>query len=503
MRRVVSLWFPMLSTDRLRHVTSSMPPDAPLVAVRRTGRQRIVVDADRIARELGVTIGMRVAQAQALVPNLICMSCEAARDAQILRDIAAWALRYAPQTSPALPDGIWIDATGSAHLHGGERQMLDDMAARLERAGMHAQAAIADTPGAAHAAARFSGHRISVLPPGKTVSALADLPVTALRLSEETAHTLKLLGFDRIGQLIEAPRPPLAQRLGTEVQLRLDQACGEVFEPISPVPQSETVEARLTFAEPLLTAEGFHCTIAMLVEKVTSRLEQTGLGARKLGLCLERVDGSFQFVSAGTAKPSRNAPHLARLLRERVERIDPGFGVEAARLTVLLAEPLMYSQTKTSLTEQQDSPGLANLVDCLANRLGVERVYRLNPAESDMPERAVALAAPLAPVGVSWPPSLPRPARLLTPPQPIDAMAALPNQPPVAFVWRRIVRRVCRADGPERIAGEWWKFEVGFHIRRNYFVVEDETGRRYWLFSQKRGEQAGRGDTCWFLHGLF
>ncbi len=446
---------------------------------------------------------MRVTQAQALVPNLTCTSCEAAKDTQILSDIAAWALRYAPQTSPALPDGIWIDATGSAHLHGEEHQMLNDLARRLERAGMHAQAAIADTPGAAHAAARFSGHRISVLPPGRTASALADLPLAALRLSEETVYALKQLGFDRIGQLAEAPRPSLATRLGTEVQLRLDQACGDVFEPISPIPQFETVGARLTFAEPLLTAEGFHCTIAKLVERVTSRLEQKGLGARRLGLCLERVDGSFQLVSAGTARPSRNAPHLARLLRERVERIDPGFGVEAARLTVLLAEPLVYSQTKMSEAGQQDNSGLATLVDCLANRLGVEQVYRLSAVESDMPEWTVSRVAPLVPVNVSWPPSLPRPARLLTPPQPIDAMAALPNQPPIAFVWRRIVRHVCRADGPEQIAGEWWKSEAELRVRRDYFAVEDEAGRRYWLFSQKKGGQAESSGTCWFLHGLF
>jgi protein ImuB len=493
----------MLSTDRLRHVISDMPPDAPLIAVSRTSRQRIVFDADRIARNLGVKVGMRVAEAKTLVPNLICMPCEPAKDAQVLSDLAAWALRYAPQTSPALPDGIWIDAAGSIHLHDGERQMLDGMTARLERAGMHAQAAIADTPGAAHAAARFSGHRISVLSSDKTLSALADLPVAALRLPDEIILALKQLGFDWIGQLIDTPRPPLAQRLGAELQLRLDQARGDAFEPISPTLPSEMIGERLTFVEPLLTAECFQCTITTLVEKVTSSLERTGLGARKLGLCLERVDGSFQLISVSTAKPSRSAPHLARLFRDRVDRIDPGLGVDTARLTVFVAEPLAYSQSVTSLVGQQDGFGLPPLVDCLANRLGVERVYRLNPVETDIPERAVSLAAPLASAEIGWPPSLPRPTRLLAPPQRVDVIGSLPNQPPLAFVWRQAVRRVCRADGPERIAGEWWKADAELHSRRDYFAVEDEDGRRYWLFRQVTGREIEPGDIRWFLHGLF
>ena len=170
---------------------------------------------------------------------------------------------------------------------------------------------------------------------------------------------------------------------------------------------------------------------------------------------------------------------------------------------MFVAEPLAYSQSVTSLVGQQDGFGLPPLVDCLANRLGVERVYRLNPVETDIPERAVSLAAPLASAEIGWPPSLPRPTRLLAPPQRVDVIGSLPNQPPLAFVWRQAVRRVCRADGPERIAGEWWKADAELHSRRDYFAVEDEDGRRYWLFRQVTGREIEPGDVRWFLHGLF
>ncbi|MBV9654445.1 MAG: DNA polymerase Y family protein [Acetobacteraceae bacterium] len=504
MRRVVSLWFPMLSTDRLRRVASGTRPDTPLVAVNRANRQRVVFDANKTAREGGIEVGMRIAQAKALVPDLICMPHSATQDAQILRSIATWALRYSPQTSPDPPSGIWIDATGSTHLHGGEHGMLADITTRLEDNGFVAQAAIADTPGAAHAVARFCGQRVSVVPSGQTMSQLADLPVRALRVSEGSAYALKQIGLDRIGQVVSISRPLLGQRFMAELYLRLDQIEGRVFEPIFSVSRSDPVESQLAFAEPLLTPESVRLAITTLAGKVTRKLEQMGLGARKLALCFERVDGSFQVIHAGTAKPSRSACHLSRLLCEHIEEIDPGLGIEAARLHVLLAEALAYSQTSAKLLERRDEFYLAPLVDCLTSRLGVERVYRLAPSKSRLPERAESLTAPLISINPAWPSSLSGPTRLLTPPKPVETIGASKNRPPLAFVWRGGLHRICRADGPEQICGEWWRSDSEALARRDYFTVEDEDGRRYWLFCCEQGsERASSESYRWFLHGLF
>ena len=105
--------------------------------------------------------------------------------------------------------------------------------------------------------------------------------------------------------------------------------------------------------------------------------------------------------------------------------------------------------------------------------------------------------------GQGWPPDLPRPVRLLDPPQPVDAMALLPDHPPIAFTWRRVRHRVRRADGPERIAGEWWKRDGEMRSVRDYFRVEDEDGRRFWLFRRGNGSDMETGDMHWFLHGFF
>ena len=349
----------------------------------------------------------------------------------------------------------------------------------------------------------MAGQAVAVVPPGASAAALAELPVAALRLPLETVAALRRLGFEQVGALAAAPRGPLARRFGRTVAERLDQAAGRVFEPIEPVFPAELVGRRLAFAEPLQTPEAFSAVIAELVGAVCPRLEEAGQGARKLDLLFERVDGSVQVVSVGTARPARAGRHLARLLDERLEQVDPGPGVEAMRLVVSLAEPLAYAQPAAGLADDGEDD-IAALVDRLENRLGAARVYRAAPVESDVPERAVRRVPALAPAGkASWPPSLPRPVRLLDPPQPIEAMALLPDQPPAAFTWRRRRHRVRRADGPERIHGEWWRRSAEWDAVRDYFAVEDEDGRRFWLFRRGNGTDPATGDLRWFLHGLF
>jgi protein ImuB len=257
----------------------------------------------------------------------------------------------------------------------------------------------------------------------------------------------------------------------------------------------------MPFAEPLLTAEAFTTVIGRLTRLVCAGLERTGQGARQVDLLFERVDGSVQTVRVGTARPTRDPVHLARLLDEQVETVDPGLGVEAMHLVVPLAEALGYAQTAHLAAAPEAD--IADLVDRLSNRLGAARVWRAAPVESDVPERSVRQVAALTPPGGRDWPGWPRPARLLNPPQPVDALALLPDQPPAAFTWRRRRHRVRRADGPERIAGEWWRRDAEAAALRDYWQVEDEAGRRYWLYRRGDGVDAATGDLRWFVHGVF
>jgi protein ImuB len=469
------------------------------------GRRQVIMAADAVAQALGIHPGLPLAHARAMVPELAVMEANPTGDAAALADLAAWCLRYAPLTSAIPPDGIWIDVTGCAHLHGGEQAMLTDLVGRLTHAGIAARAAVADTPGAAHAVARHTGQDVTIVPPGAQAEAIALLPVAALRLTRAQTDGLRRLGVDRIGQLASLPRGPLAHRFGFGILQRLDQALGHVAEAIAPVLPPEVIQHQLAFPEPLLTADAFSAAIAELVHNVCARLERAGQGARRLDLIFERVDGGMQVVRIGTARPARDDRHLARLLAERIEAVDPGLGVEAMRLVVTLAEPLAQTQAAVPLgNSAYEQTGLGMLVDRLQNRFGPCRVYRIRPIETDVPERAEALESALSPPPAwVWPPHWPRPVRLLTLPQPVEVMGLLPDHPPKVFTWRRVRHRIRRADGPERIYGEWWRRDGEVRGVRDYWVVEDETGRRFWLFRRGDGADQGTGDLSWFLHGFF
>jgi protein ImuB len=470
---------------------SRQSPDLPLVTV--TGRTLTAVDAP------GLRPGMTLAQAQALVPGLVVRAADPAGDAAELGRLAQWCLRYAPLAAPDWPDGLWIDVSGSAHLHGGEARLLQDLVERLAGQGLRARAAVADTPAVAHAVARYGAG--GVVPPGGGMP--GDLPLEALRLPDAVAAELRLLGFDRIEPLAAAVRAPLVRRFGSMLALRLDQAAGRVFEPIVPVAPAAVIRARLGFVEPLMTAEAFCVVIARLVTLVCNDLERAGLGARRLDLRFERMDGSAQTLRIGTARPVRDVRHLGRMFEERLEQVDPGPGVEAMRLVVAVAERVDFVQAASCLAGPV-APDLAPLVDRLVNRLGDSFVYRIAPVESDVPERSVRRVGALSVVSaVGWPADLPRPVRLLHPPQPVEVLALLPDHPPVAFTWRRVRHRIRHADGPERIAGEWWKRDREWFLVRDYFRVEDEDGRRFWLFRRGNGNDSDTGDMRWFLHGFF
>ena len=448
---------------------------------------------------------MPLAQAQAIIPGLTIKAADPEGDARGLDVLAAWCLRYAPLTAPDRPDGIWIDATGAAHLFGGEVKLLADIVERFGRRGIAARAAVADTPGAAWAVARYAETTETVVPAGETAAALHPLPIVGLRLPDETAEGLTRVGFERIGQLMAAPRAPLALRLGRVLSRRLDEALGRVFEPIEPIAPPEIVSSRRAFPEPLLTAEALAGVIVRLVDAVCVELERRGQGARRLDLIFERVDHTRQAICIGTARPSRHAAHLARLLDEQLEKIDPGLGIEAMHLAVRLAEPLRFMQPGAGLVEGDAAEAdVSVLVDRLVNRLGARRVYRAAPVESDVPERSVRRTGPLSPKSdAAWPRGLPRPTRLLQPPQPVDALAVLPDQPPAQFIWRRKRHRIRRADGPERIAGEWWSSDRERSATRDYWQVEDDQGRRFWLYRNGDAVDPATGDLRWFLHGIF
>ena len=484
--------------------SAAPPAKASLVLIGREGRRQVVIAADAAAQRAGLRPGMPVTKAQALVPGLIVNTANPAADAEALDRLALWALRlYAPIVAADPPDGLVIDTTGAAHLHGGEDAMVTAMTARLAAAGLKACAALADGWSAAYAFARYAARPILVVQPGESAKAVLDLPIAALRLPEDMVESLRALGFERIGELADKPRAPLTLRFGPELGRRLDQVLGRIGEVIDPVRSPDLIEVRQIFGEPIGAAETIARYTGNLVVQLCGVLEAKGLGAKRLDLLFHRVDNCIQAVRVGTALPVRDVKRLTRLLCDKIETVDPGFGIEIMRLAATLAEHLPPRQMISALTEEPEAD-VTGLIDTLSNRVGDKRLYRFAPVASDVPERSFMRVDPAAPsTGAAWPDHWPRPSRLLPTPEPIETVALLPDHPPVTFTWRGIRRRVKRADGPERVFGEWWKRDAELSAVRDYFQVEDETGERFWIYRAGDGEDQATGSHRWFLHGIF
>lgn len=454
------------------------------------------------ATKAGLRAGMTVSKAQALVRGLVIKDAEPDADREALERLAIWALRYSPIVTPDPPDGLVIDVTGATHLHGGESALLKSMVEQLRSAGITARAAMADTWGAAHAMARTMARSTAVILPADG-EILLSLPISALRLPPATINTLMTLGFETIGDLAEKPRAPLALRFGPELNRRIDQVFGQIAEPITPVLPANLVSVRRVFGEPIGAPETIARYVGKLVAEFSAVLETRGLGAKCSDLLLHRVDSKVEAIRIGTALPTRDVKRLTRLFCDKIETIDPGFGIELMSLTATLAEPFDQKQMISSLAGGVEAD-VSTLIDILSNRVGEANLYRMVPVASDVPERSFErVPAMAADTGRSWQEGWPRPARLLATPEPVETIALLPDHPPVWFTWRGIRRKVKCADGPERIFGEWWKRDAELSAVRDYFQIEDDSGERYWLFRAGDGEDSETGSQRWFLHGIF
>lgn len=482
---------------------SSHPASLPLATTHRSGQRVVLASVCPQARALGLVPGMAATQARALLPALDLRPADPEGDAAFLRRLGLFAARrWTPRAALSGADGLWLDLGGVAHLFGGERAMCARILRFLARLGLEARIAVAGTLGAAYALARHGGEAVALCPPGGEADAIAGFPLSALRLDEAGSSAGRRLGLERVGDLLALPRAPLQRRFGSLLLTRLDQAIGHVPEPFEPIVPEDPPCATLRFAEPIGTAEAIGGAMEEALARLVEALEKNGLAVRSLLFLCDRVDGTEQAVAIGTARATRDPRHLLRLLRPRIEEIDPGFGIERVRLLARRCEPLGPTPLPSGLAGEEPAPDLVPLIDRLAGRLGARRLYRFSAVESDVPERSLRRIGPLA-EPVPWP-RWPRPVRLLSPPERVDnVVALLPDLPPRRFTWRGRAYRIVRADGPERIHGEWWKRAAEADAVRDYFQVEDEHGARFWLFRRGDGADPRSGDLSWWLQGLF
>ncbi|HEY2179174.1 MAG TPA: DNA polymerase Y family protein [Caulobacteraceae bacterium] len=510
MTRHLCVWSPSWAIDTWirRHPAASRGEAFVLVAAERGVRRVAAVDAG--AAGLGLFVGQKATDAAALAPELITAEAELAADAAALGALADWCARFSPAVAMDPPDGLILDITGVAHLWGGEAAMIRDLVRRLAMNGLGVRAGLADTAGAAWALSHFAPDR-SIAAPGETAAHLAPLPVAALRLAAAEAAQLARLGLATIGDLAALPRRQVGHRFGAEVVRRLDQALGAAPEALAFRRPPSPWFARAAFAEPISIPEDLARASGDIAAVLCARLEAAGRGGRRFDLAFHGLDGAARRLTIGLALPGRDPAAIARLFAPILETVDPGFGIEvvtlAAREVEVLAPRQRNLPSSPSLRGQSGQEDIAPLIDRLANRLGEKAVWRADAFPSHAPERAVKRRPPLAAAGAGkkgWRLERPRPLRLFRRPELIEVMAPVPDDPPIFFRWRGLAHRVRRAEGPERLAQEWWRrpFDTADPMKaRDYYRVEDEAGARFWLF--RDGLYDPQRPPKWWLHGLF
>lgn len=517
MPRIVSVWLPRwpilrFCATQTRNLLSPVDPEQPFIlSVDALGGPRIAA-LNAAAEAFGLAVGEQVADARAKAGILQVYPADPAADHAALRRLTLWATRYTPAVSPwgkeNGADGFFLDVTGAVHLFGGEARLLADLSRRLRHLGLPARLAIADTAGAAWALSRFHPSPISIMRSGHEAEHLARLPIEALRLSPETSTLLRRLGFTRIGSLIDQPRAPFAARFPTDLLERLDQALGRTSEPLVVIAPLPTYHAVRQLLEPITTREDIVTVTTRLMKDLIPAFIRDGIGARSLQLTLYRIDGEVSIVDLGLTIPTRDPAHVARLIDLKLERIveaiDAGFGFETLGLTVVIAERMEARQTElVSIGDCDRTERCAALVDSLKQRLGARRVWQLEPMTSHLPERGESARAPTEKPAV-WPEpdeARRRPILLLPRAEPAEVVAFVPEGPPKRFRWRGTMHSLVKAQGPERIACEWWKHRKA-QPTRDYYCVENEAGHRFWLYREGLYERETAAPR-WFVHGLF
>jgi protein ImuB len=533
-RRHLALHFPWLPAERLIKTRAALP-DTPFAIVEKQKGALRLAAVSQSAHLLGLMPGLPLADARARVPELPAFDADPTADLAWLERLADGCLRYTPRVMAAPPQGLILDIAGCHHLYGAdlpeaEQWLATDLERRLRDTGLTVRLAFSPSSDAAMALAVH----------GLEEGAVQRLPVTALDCEAGIHHALRRAGLTHIGHLASRPRTVLASRFGREVSYRLARLLGEADSPIIPRRALSPILCEARFAEPVAHVDSVRGVIAELATDALHQLEERGEGARKLMVTLFRCDGEKRSLAVETAAPTRDVALLMRLFAERIETLadplDPGFGYDQIALAILAAEPLAAGQEDFEASGAKAREALAALLARLSTRLGQERVTHWCAIDSHVPERVYVAAPTLESIRVErsrdthasrttsqhldltfgqvYPErsrrarcerekleARDRPLLLLNPPQPIEAIAEVPDGPPYRFRWKGVQHRVARHEGPERIAMPWWQGKGSDRLTRDYYRVEDVEGRRFWLF--RHGLYGEKQAPLWYIHGLF
>ena len=497
-KRYMSIWFPYLTTDWLT-VKQPVLHGLPIIFTAKDHGRLMITAANPESEKQGIFPGSTAADAKATVANLQIFDDIPGKAVQLLTAIGEWSIRFTPFVAIDAPNGLILDISGCSHLWSGEEPYFANILNKLRSRGYVTYGAIADTIGTAWAIARF-GKGSRIIEPSGHAAALMPLPPSALRLESEILERLRKVGFRTIGSFIGIKRSALRRRFGEQLLQRMDQALGTTYERIIPLQPQAPFEVRLPCLEPIRNAAGIEIALQKLLSMLCKRLQHEGKGLRTAILKCYRVDHRTIQVAINTSKASRNITHLFKLFELKIVQIEPDLGIELFVLEATQVEDLIAAQEAIWSAEYHsiESPEVAQLADRITGKFSNAVVCRYLPQEHYWPERSLKAYSSLTEKPATNWHKRPRPTQLLAKPEPIKVTVQVPDYPPMLFIYKNELHNIKKADGPERIEREWWLEDGEI---RDYYIVEDEYGQRYWVF--RSGHYTSDREALWYLHGYF
>src|SRR5258705_9340576 len=445
-RRILSLWLPRLPIDRIkRKLTQDSVAlgNTPCVVVAKQNNALLIYALDEAAVHAGLSIGLPLANARAICPELTVFDADEVADRKTLEDIADWCDRFTPLVALDPPHGLYLDITGCAHLFGGERALLQIVCGALSRRGFAVSAAIASTSICARTLTRQTSGKI--IADGEEAEAVNPLPVSALGAGDAITGGLRRAGLKTIGDVASRGRHEITARFGAGFTTLLEQALGQSDAPISPrtPPPDYIVEKR--FPEPVATDTVIAINLSALAAMLVTAMDRQGKGARRLEASFFRTDGAVRTIAVDTGRPVTKADMIDRLFRERLDALndplDPGFGFDLIRVSASRTE-IVVQQQRDLDANVHDDDALGALIDRIAARIEGKRVVVHLPQDTHIPERAVlaasaqhhlaAAAHAVGPARADGEPPL-RPVRLFERPEQIQTLAGGPEGPAARF----------------------------------------------------------------------
>jgi len=458
------------------------------------GAQRLVV-ANALASEAGLVPGQSLADARAIYPDLLTEPQNAVRDGLLLSALRRWADQFSPKVEVTPPDALILDVSGMAHLYRGEAAMMDAICDSLTDLHMTVRCALADTPMAARAWARFrpANHPYSaILPAGQAIAACDALPVEALET--DATEALHLLGLRTIGALRGKPSAELARRFGLHLTDAIDRLIGRRPEPMRAETPTRPFATRMTLPDPIGLIDDVLSILERIATPLMARLEKDGLGALGFTLAVTCPDKGSQSLHVGFSRPMRETRALIRQMRPKIDTLNLPFGADRFRLEATGVQPIQTRQIHLG-SEAVIEDAMERLVTIVGNRLGFDRIRRPAPSPSHRAELECN-SEEIADNDTAhvWP--APRPYRPLQIFEPEYLHVLDEGRPPARFEWRRQAYRTRRVQGPERVAPQWWADHPG--RLSDYYTVTTEEGPTLWL---RRLPMAA--DQEWSVAGLY